>query len=139
MNILQCHVEVVPEAYVLRLQGEVDLSTAPLFQDALQGIVGNGRQVIVDMSDLRYLDGSGLRLLFWARERLLAHGRQMLVTGPSPVIRRLLRIVGLHEVVPILETVAEAIERLGGENVRHPSLSERRDGTHGRGLSDVEA
>lgn len=121
MNGFQCRVESVPEAYVLRLQGEVDLSTAPLLQDALQGIVGDGRQVIVDMSDLRYLDGSGLRLLFWARERLLAHGRQMLVAGASPIIRRLLQIVGLHKVVPILETVAEAIEYVQGQNARRPS------------------
>ncbi|HEV8339783.1 MAG TPA: STAS domain-containing protein [bacterium] len=116
MDILECHVEELPEADVLHVRGEVDLGTAPLFQDALEGLVGNGRQVIVDMSELRYLDGSGLRLLFWARERSVAHGRQVLLAGPSPVLRRLLQIVGLDELVPIVETVAEAIERLRGKN-----------------------
>ena len=63
-----------------------------------------------DLSELHYIDGSGLRFLFLAQQRSRASGKTVLVVGASPVIRRLLEIVDLD--IRVLPTVADALERL---------------------------
>ena len=115
METLECRLEVLPDTYVLHIQGEIDLSTAHRFETSLEPIAGNGRHLILDMSELHYLDGSGMRFLFLAQERSRAKGERVLVAGASPVIRRLMEIVNVD--MPVLPTVADALERLrGGSN-----------------------
>jgi anti-sigma B factor antagonist len=112
METLECHLEVLSDAHVLHIRGEVDLWTADRFRTSLEPIVGNGHHLILDMSKLDYLDGSGMRFLFLAQERSRANGETVLVAGASPVIRRLLEIVNVD--MPVLPTVADALERLRG-------------------------
>jgi anti-anti-sigma factor len=106
----ECHLEVLPDSYVLHVRGEMDLATAHILDESLKPIAGNGRHIILDMSELRYIDGSGLRFLFSALQRSRANGKKVLVAGASPVIRRLMEIVNLD--MPVLPTLADAIERL---------------------------
>jgi anti-anti-sigma factor len=112
MEPLGCRLEVLAETYVLHIRGEVDLATAHVLDESLEPIVGNGRHVVLDMSELHYIDGSGLRFLFLAEQRSRASGKRVLVVGASPVIRRLLEIVDLD--IRVLPTVADALERLRG-------------------------
>jgi len=128
MDILSCHVEVVPEADILRIRGEVDTGTLSSLRDSLQPIIGNGRHVIVDVSELRYIDGGGLRMLSAAQQRSEARGMQVLVAGPSPFVRRVLQIVSLDGALPIFGTVAEALEHLRRIAVPAPHSYRDQDG-----------
>jgi anti-sigma B factor antagonist len=114
MNVLQCHIEVVPEADILSIRGEVDTGTISFLRESLQPIIGNGRHVIVDMSELRYIDGSGLRVLALAHQRSAARGMQVLIAAPSPFVRRVLEIVSLDGAFSIFATVGDALKRLRG-------------------------
>ena len=112
MDVLECHIEVVPEADILSIRGEVDTGTISLLRDSLQPIIGNGRHVIVDLSELRYIDGSGLRVLSLAQQRSAAGGMQVLIAAPSPFVHRVLEIVSLDGAFPIFGTVGDALKRL---------------------------
>lgn len=112
MDVLQCHIEVVPEADILSIRGEVDTGTISLLRDSLQPIIGNSRHVIVDLSELRYIDGSGLRVLSLAQQRSAAGGMQVLIAAPSPFVRRVLEIVSLDGAFSTFGTVGDALKRL---------------------------
>ena len=95
---------------VVTLAGEVDLYTAPKFQEALlQGIAEGARRVIVDLSAVTFLDSTALGVLIRGAKELGPDGGALhLVSGPGSV-RRILEITGLAGVFAIHSTLDEAL------------------------------
>jgi anti-anti-sigma factor len=77
------------DAVVVSLRGELDLTSAPVFERALRAAEsGNPRQLIIDLSGLEFMDSTGLRALLLARERAQADGHGLaLRRGPRQVQR----------------------------------------------------
>jgi|SRR3954447_24284014 anti-sigma B factor antagonist len=48
---------------VLTLKGELDLATVGELEDALNSRLGDGKQVVVDLRSLEFMDSSGVRAL----------------------------------------------------------------------------
>jgi anti-anti-sigma factor len=73
----------------LRLDGELDLVTAPWLARRLEKIEARRPPVLViDLRDLTFMDSSGLRELFSAQRRARAEGRRLaLVKGSAPIDR----------------------------------------------------
>jgi anti-sigma B factor antagonist len=97
--------EVVGRAQVVAVTGEVDLHTAPTLRSALAPVVaavGPDRpDVVVDLTDVTFLDSTGLGEIVGAHKALqAAHGRLHLVTGNDRV-RRLVAITGLDAVLVV--------------------------------------
>lgn len=83
----------------LRLQGELDLATAPDLWSActvLDGQLTPGLSVFVDLADLRFLDAAGLGMLVRLRNRVRAAGANLSVLDPSPSVRRVFELAGLE-------------------------------------------
>ncbi|MGH2452678.1 MAG: STAS domain-containing protein, partial [bacterium] len=60
---------VVDDVVVLDVSGELDLYTSPALQDALRGLLTEGRtRLIVNLSETTYLDSTALRILTAARQ-----------------------------------------------------------------------
>lgn len=102
--------ETVPEAVIVRVEGELDLTTAQALADAIEGAYRTQSGVIVDLSRLTYLDGSGIRVLLrFAEEK---RGR-FVVIGSTPTMHRLFEILRLVDVLPVVTTLGSAREYLG--------------------------
>ena len=85
---------------LVRVHGEVDLSNAREVSSAIGNAMGQeARRLVVDLSDITYLDSAGVALLLRLAERLRARRRQLhlLVPRGSPV-RRVLEFTGLPRV-----------------------------------------
>jgi anti-sigma B factor antagonist len=88
--------------YEVRLMGELDMSTAPQLREELLRLASDGaRMVTVDLSDLAFVDSTGLSVLITGLKRLRQQGGEMALRSPSPGTRRVLEITGLTEVFPI--------------------------------------
>ena len=96
-------------AVVLPLEGDLDAATATEAQKRLLGLeLQPGDELMLDLSGLRFMDSTGIRLILQAREHALRHGADLrLVRGPEQVMR-VLELVGLEEQ---LDVVAE-LQRL---------------------------
>lgn len=82
--------------WVLRLQGELDLCTRDRLSCAISGALRHSPQLlVVDLSELSFMDCSGLSVLIWAHQRLAGQGRQLLITGAPPIVLRLIHLTGL--------------------------------------------
>jgi anti-sigma B factor antagonist len=89
-------------AHEVRLQGELDLGTASQLRDELARLAADGaRLVTVDMSDLAFIDSTGLSVLITALKRLRQQGGDMALRSPTPSTRKVLEITGLTEVFSI--------------------------------------
>lgn len=95
--ILRVDVVRIDDAAVVRLDGELDFGTAPLVEDALRQAeeAERLRRVVVDASQLTFVDASGLDPLVAASERL--GPGCMRIRSPQPPVRRVLELLSLTE------------------------------------------
>jgi anti-anti-sigma factor len=93
------------DARVLRLIGELDLSGVDLFDRALDAeLDAEGGIVALDLSDVTFMDSSGLRALVMADGRVRDAGGKLVVVRPSKPVER---VMGLTDVSERLELVDE--------------------------------
>jgi anti-sigma B factor antagonist len=84
----------LPDMHVVALHGELDVVSADGLADGLVEVAGS--TVVVDLSDLTFMDCSGIAALVMARNRVLANGLgQLVVTRPGAIVRKTLEAVGL--------------------------------------------
>jgi anti-anti-sigma factor len=96
---------------LVRVHGEIDLSNAHEVSSAIGSAMGQeARWLVVDLSDLTYLDSSGVALLLRLAERLQTRRRRLHLVVPrgSPV-RRVLVFTGLPRVIPVEARLEEAL------------------------------
>lgn len=88
----------------LSLRGEVDILTAPEFGAILGGLIDRGhRNIVVDCTELDFMDASGLGVIAVGAARLSAFGMKLAIGSASELLRRLLEITGLATVVLVTQ------------------------------------
>jgi len=95
--------EVTRDGDAFRLSGEVDLSNVDQLTTAISSEVRDGNRVILDCSDLRFIDSTGMAGLLSICKGLGSTGRLVLRTLP-PQVAKAAHILGLDR-VPNLEVV----------------------------------
>jgi anti-sigma B factor antagonist len=85
---------------VLVVSGELDAHTAPSLVQALASV--DGVNAVVDMSDVEFVDSSGLRALIDAHQSAEAMGGRFVIRQPSPTVSRLFEISGVNEYLHIV-------------------------------------
>lgn len=90
---------------VVTVKGDIDVKTAPRFAAALSRF--DGEIVIADLTEVDFIDSTGLRTLMRARQSLDAHGGRLVVCAPEGgSVLRTIRLAGLEsdfEIVADLE------------------------------------
>ena len=91
-----------------RLVGEVDFTSAGPVQATLTSmILPGGGTVVVDLSEVTFIDSSGLGALVQAHRTAADRDTRLLVVASTPV-RRLLRVTGLDTVLETYDRLADA-------------------------------
>ena len=80
----------VGDVRVVTLRGELDMQSAEGLADWLVEIPGPS--VVVDLSELTFMDTSGITVMVRVRQRL---GDSFVLTRPQPNVRRIFEITGL--------------------------------------------
>ena len=85
---------------VVRPKGELDIATAPLLDEILRELAGRGASAVLDLSELAFIDSSGIRsvLSAYAASRRDGFGLTML-PGP-PAVMRVLELSGVRDRLP---------------------------------------
>jgi len=93
---------------VLRVTGELDLSTAPGLCARIEEVFERGALcVVVDLSRLEFCDSTGLRaLLGAAQEARVRLARLFIVPPSSSVAARAFELAGASEFLPLIEHAA---------------------------------
>jgi len=110
MAVGELVVERDQDAWVVTLRGEHDVSTDPSLADALKAAFGEGSKVVVDLSEVEFIDSSVLRALAYGHQETVEHGEHELVIVASSggFVRRVLRLAGLDQVIRVYERRADA-------------------------------
>lgn len=98
-------------ATVLTVTGELDHHTAPRLSRALDETpFGPGTPAVIDLSKLIYCDSTGITVLITTYQRAQAMDSRLFLTGVSPDLMRIFRIVGLDQIFTFQPTVEHAID-----------------------------
>ncbi len=97
---------------VLGLRGEVDVYTAPKLKSSLIDLVDDGTyDIVVDLSEVDFIDSSGLSALVSGLKALRAKGGMLSLSRPHPQALTALRLTMLDRVFPIFPTIEEAVKQ----------------------------
>jgi anti-sigma B factor antagonist len=95
---------------ILSVAGELDLHTAPRFQEELQAALEQPFEwLLVDLSDCDYLDSTAVHVLVQAHRSLDGRADKLALIVPSPHLRRIFELAGLDQVLQIHPDRAAAL------------------------------
>jgi anti-sigma B factor antagonist len=99
---------------VVSVSGEIDLSNHEELGDVLGRAAAGSSPVVIDLSAVEYLDSTGIStLVSAARRSAAADGGMRLVVPGSSMIRRTLLIADVPRLMPVDETLRDALEAVG--------------------------
>jgi anti-sigma B factor antagonist len=103
------HEEILGEANLIAVRGDVDHNTAPILADALRRatVDGDGR-VVLDLCETSFIDSAGISTLLNGLRRLTRQSRKLIVVCPPGPPRRVFEILGLVGTFDLVNTLAEA-------------------------------
>ena len=109
-SALQVSREDRGDVQVLTLDGELDITTLPLARaELVEAERAEPTVLVVDLSVLRFMDSSGVRLVLQADSRARnSHRRLVIVPGERP--RRVFELLGLLDRLDLAQSRAEAVQ-----------------------------
>lgn len=99
---------------VVSVVGDVDLASAAQLGEALGAALRHSSHLVVDVTDMTFIDSSGLSVLVQAHRRAAEAGGTLTLRHPSLTLRRLLAITRL-ETVLLVEDGEPATPMTNGE------------------------
>jgi len=98
---------------VVGLSGDIDSYTCSKLGKAIVNLITDGDlHVVIDMSEVKYIDSSGLGTLVGGLRRVHEQNGNLAITNPSPQIRRIMNLTGLNKVFTLYDNESEAITSL---------------------------
>ncbi len=107
---------------VLRVSGEIDLHSVPRFQDALEKAVAAAgrdeasfaRVLVVDLSELGFMDSMGLGTLIGSSEEFREGGGEVRLVVLGGEVMRVLEVTGMGETLRVYPAVPSAVANRRG-------------------------
>jgi len=99
-------------AAVVSVGGEIDLSTAPAFEQAItKALEANPPVLAIELSNVTFMASVGLRILAATNEKIGASTR-IAVIADNQAATRPIQLTGLDSVVALYPTLGEALAEL---------------------------
>ncbi|KAA9132633.1 STAS domain-containing protein [Marinihelvus fidelis] len=97
-----------PVKATLKLIGKLDTDSAPQLTPVIGDIASAPPSVLVmDLQDLNYISSAGLRCVFQLKKALKPHGGQLVISHPSPQVKKVFDIVKAVPVQSVFSSTAE--------------------------------
>jgi anti-anti-sigma factor len=108
--------ESVAGALVLALIGEFDLAAAAALREQLDAAKETAdRGVVLDLTEVTFVDSAGLRELLRAHGALVGEGKALVLTGLQPAVVRLFELTGATDVLVTAPTLQRGLTLLAGQ------------------------
>jgi anti-sigma B factor antagonist len=99
-----CRIEVRGDgaAHVIALEGELDLAVADRVDEELtRALRGEAETVVLDLSELTFIDSTGIAMLVAATKRNAENGRRLRIKrSESAGVQRMVELTGLGDRLP---------------------------------------
>ena len=101
---------------LMRLKGEIDLHTCAPFRDTLRELIDQKRyNIVIDLSEVPYLDSAALGVLVDAVRRVREFNGAIYLVAPTPFVRRAFDITRLIKIFRLCDTEEDALSEIRSE------------------------
>ena len=102
-------------SFVVAVSGEVDIFTAPELKRSIANAIDEGaREIVVDLTETRFLDSTALGVLIGAVKRLRPLDGRLVIVNTEPSTAKTFEITGLDQIFTIVATRDETLAALTG-------------------------
>jgi anti-anti-sigma factor len=112
---LRFSIEPHGASVVVSVQGELDITSSQRFDDCLSEAAAESDQVILDMSEVDFMDTTALAVIVAHWRRQADEGGQFVLAGARYRYTKALWITGLADRLPMHDTVDQALAALAAQ------------------------
>lgn len=113
MAEISIEIQTASDVPVVRLTGELDIDQAVRVREHLDKVIDSGSlRFVIDLSDVSYIDSTGLGMLVAVHKRLVAEQGFYVLTVPRASQRKVFEITGLSSVLVIIESLKDSIAHI---------------------------
>ncbi|MBK7721087.1 MAG: anti-sigma factor antagonist [Austwickia sp.] len=99
-----------PEVVLVTIGGDVDVYTAPALREQLDRLIAAGRRhMVLDLEQVPFMDSTALGVLVGRLKLTRVQHGSLRVVCTVPRILRVFDITGLKQVLPVHDTVDDAL------------------------------
>ena len=109
-------VEQLGSGFLLKLKGDVDMNSSSDVRGALGNAFRQGpkgaKALFIDLSQVRYMDSSGIATLVEAMQTCMKQGARLRLVDLSPAVRdvfELARLASVFEIFPSMDEAAKGL------------------------------
>jgi anti-sigma B factor antagonist len=96
------------DRYIVTVSGEVDLATSPDLDAAvIAGLESGTNSVIIDLTDVSFMDSSGLGVIVRALKRCREAEIELDLVISNDRVLKVFGITGLDQVIPIHDSIED--------------------------------
>lgn len=106
--------KIEPDIQVAALKGRMSLGQQlATTEKSLKSLIAEGaKKLILDLSELTYVDSSGVGVMVTLFGSMVKSGGQLRMAAPTEVVQKVITITQLHRIIPIDADLATAIRHL---------------------------
>lgn len=86
------------------IRGEIDIYSIEKFRETIeQKIKTQAPEIILDCSELSYMDSTGMGVLIELRNKTKEMGQKIIMMNPRPNIKKLLALTGVDKIIEVID------------------------------------
>jgi len=103
--------EQVGDSLVVRLAGELDVHTAEGFKREVSRALEKTRvsRLVLNLKKVSFIDSSGLGAILGRYKAMSQRGGRLIIVSPSRPVRPVLKLSGLHGIIPFFSSEGAAL------------------------------
>ena len=115
MAEISIEIQTTSDVPVVRISGELDIDQAVRVREHLDKVIDAGTvRFVIDLSDVSYIDSTGLGMLVAVHKRWVTEQGCYVLTVPRASQRKVFEITGLSTVLIIMESLEDALTHING-------------------------
>jgi anti-sigma B factor antagonist len=112
--LLRVETEARNDHALVIASGEIDAATADSVADAVSAALSDGhKKILLDFTDVTFIDSTGLGVLVKSHRAAEATDAWFAVVHPTPQTRKLIRVLGLDQLLHVYDTHEQALSDRG--------------------------
>lgn len=106
---LSINTEAEKDNTIVRVDGDLDVYTAPRLKETLEPAVASGDSLVLDLSGVHFIDSTALSVLVGALQQSQANGGAFRLVVEDPFLLKIFRITGFDAMFSIYPQLGDAL------------------------------